>query len=66
MTAPSVLVDPVQKGLSLERVRDLLAGSMALGEGISAITLAGRSAGEIERAVKQALVRTCQCQSLSP
>jgi hypothetical protein len=48
-------LDPVQKGLSLEKVRDLLAGSMTLVGGISAITLSNPDPAAIDRAVKHAL-----------
>jgi uroporphyrinogen-III decarboxylase len=48
-------LDPVQKGLSLERIRDLLSGSMTLVGGISSITLAGRDFAAIDRDVKRAL-----------
>ncbi len=48
-------LDPVQKGLSLESIRDLLSGSLTLGGGISSITLGGRDRAEIERAVGTAL-----------
>ncbi len=48
-------LDPVQKGLSLEKVRDLLAGSMTLVGGISSITLAARDSAGIARDVRRAL-----------
>jgi uroporphyrinogen-III decarboxylase len=48
-------IDPVQKGLSLERIRDLLSGSMTLVGGISSITLSNRDDAVIDRDVKHAL-----------
>ncbi len=48
-------LDPVQKGLSLERVRDLLSGSMTLVGGISSLTLSSGSSGEIKDHVRRAL-----------
>lgn len=48
-------LDPVQKGLSLERIRDLLSGSMTLVGGISAITLGKPQPAGVERAVKHAM-----------
>ena len=48
-------IDPVQKGLSLERIRDLLSGSMTLVGGISSITLSNRDYSVIDRDVKHAL-----------
>lgn len=48
-------LDPVQKGLSLERVRDLLSSSMTLVGGISSIALSNRDNAVIERDVKHAL-----------
>jgi len=48
-------LDPVQKGLSLGRIRDLLSGSMALVGGISSITLSNRDYAVIDRDVKHAL-----------
>jgi len=48
-------IDPVQKGLSMERIRDMLSGSMTLVGGISSITLSGRDYPAIDRDVKHAL-----------
>ena len=48
-------IDPVQKGLSLEKIRDLLSGSMTLVGGISSITLSNRDYPAIDRDVKHAL-----------
>jgi hypothetical protein len=48
-------LDPVQKGLSLERVRDLLSDSMTLAGGISSLTLGSGSATEIQKNVRRAL-----------
>jgi len=48
-------LDPVQKGLSLERVRDLLSSSMTLVGGISSIALSNRDGAVIDRDVKHAL-----------
>jgi hypothetical protein len=48
-------LDPVQKGLSLPRVRDLLSGSMTLVGGISAITLGTAEPSKIEADVRLAL-----------
>jgi hypothetical protein len=48
-------IDPVQKGLSLERIRDLLSGSMTLVGGISSITLSNRDTAAIDRDVRHAL-----------
>jgi hypothetical protein len=48
-------LDPVQKGLSLRRARDLLSGSMTLVGGLSAITLGQRDSAAIERDVRHAL-----------
>lgn len=48
-------LDPIQKGLSLERVRDLLAGSMTLVGGISSLTLGSGTTTEIRKQVRHAL-----------
>jgi uroporphyrinogen-III decarboxylase len=48
-------IDPVQKGLSLEKIRDLVSGSMTLVGGISSITLSNRDFSAIDRDVKHAL-----------
>ena len=48
-------IDPVQKGLSLKRIRDLRSGSMTLVGGISSITLSNRDFAAIDRDVKHAL-----------
>jgi hypothetical protein len=48
-------LDPVQKGLSLERIRDLLPGTMTLVGGISALTLGSGDADEIRREVGHAM-----------
>ena len=49
-------MDPVQKGgLSLERVRDLLSGSMTLVGGVSAIALSNKDNAVLERDVRHAL-----------
>jgi hypothetical protein len=48
-------IDPVQKGLSLEKIRDLLSGSMTLVGGISSLTLSNRDFAGIDRDVKHAL-----------
>ncbi len=48
-------LDPVQKGLSLEKIRDLLSGSMTLVGGISSILLSNRDEAAIDRGVKRAL-----------
>jgi uroporphyrinogen-III decarboxylase len=49
-------VDPLDpKGLSLERVRDLLSSSMTLVGGISSIALSNRDAAVIDHDVKRAL-----------
>lgn len=48
-------LDPVQKGLSLEKVRDLLAGSMTLVGGISSITLGSGDLPAVDRAARDAL-----------
>jgi hypothetical protein len=48
-------LDPIQKGLSLEKVRDMLSGSMTLVGGISSITLSGRDYPRIDRDVARAL-----------
>ena len=48
-------LDPVQKGLSLEKIRDLLAGSMTLVGGISSLTLGSGGAAEIQKNVRHAL-----------
>jgi len=48
-------LDPVQKGLALEKIRDLLAGSMTLVGGISSITLGAGDTAGIEAAVRDAL-----------
>lgn len=48
-------MDPVQKGLSLEKIRDLLSGSMTLVGGISSICLSNRDFAAIDRDVKHAL-----------
>jgi hypothetical protein len=48
-------IDPVQKGLSMEKIRDLLSGSMTLVGGISSITLSNKDAAGIDRDVKRAL-----------
>jgi uroporphyrinogen-III decarboxylase len=48
-------LDPVQKGLSLERVRDLLSSSMTLVGGISSIALSNRDFAVIDRDVRHAL-----------
>jgi Uroporphyrinogen decarboxylase (URO-D) len=48
-------IDPVQKGLSMERIRDLLSGSMTLVGGISSITLNVGDFSAIDRDVKRAL-----------
>ena len=48
-------LDPVQKGLSLPRIRDLLSGSMTLVGGISSLTLGSGDAKKIETAVRHAL-----------
>ncbi|HET6486624.1 MAG TPA: uroporphyrinogen decarboxylase family protein, partial [Spirochaetia bacterium] len=48
-------LDPVQKGLSLEKVRGLLGGAMTLVGGISSITLGNGDAQAIDRAVRHAL-----------
>jgi hypothetical protein len=48
-------LDPVQKGLSLERVRDLLSDSMTLVGGISSLTLGSGSKTEIQEQVHHAL-----------
>jgi uroporphyrinogen-III decarboxylase len=48
-------IDPVQKGLSLEKIRDLLSGSMTLVGGISSIALGTRDSAAIDRDVKHAL-----------
>jgi hypothetical protein len=48
-------IDPVQKGLSLERIRDLLSGSMTLVGGISSLTLASGSPAVIEAEVGRAM-----------
>jgi hypothetical protein len=48
-------IDPVQKGLSMEKIRDMLSGSMTLVGGISSITMSNRDFPGIERDVKHAL-----------
>jgi hypothetical protein len=48
-------LDPVQKGLSLEKIRDLLAGSMTLVGGLSSISLSNRDFAGIDHDVKHAL-----------
>ena len=48
-------IDPVQKGLSLEKIRGLVSGSMTLVGGISSITLSNRDFSAIDRDVKHAL-----------
>ncbi|HTZ53121.1 MAG TPA: uroporphyrinogen decarboxylase family protein [Spirochaetia bacterium] len=48
-------LDPVQKGLSLDKVRALLGGSMTLVGGISSITLGTGDSAAVDRAVRQAL-----------
>lgn len=48
-------MDPVQKGLSLEKVRDLLSGSMTLVGGLSSILLSNKDSAAIDRDVKHAL-----------
>jgi hypothetical protein len=48
-------IDPVQKGLSLEKIRHLLSGTMTLVGGISSITLSTRDHAAIDRDVKHAL-----------
>jgi hypothetical protein len=48
-------LDPVQKGLSLEKIRDLLPGSMTLVGGISSLTLGSGSTAEIQQEVRRAL-----------
>jgi hypothetical protein len=48
-------LDPVQKGLSLEKIRDLLPGSMTLVGGISSLSLSSGSAAEIQQEVRRAL-----------
>ncbi len=47
--------DPVQQGLSLERIRDLLARRVTLVGGISALTLGAGDTRKIQAAVKEAL-----------
>jgi hypothetical protein len=48
-------LDPVQKGLSLPRIRDLLAGSMTLVGGISSLTLGSGDPARMEAEVRHAL-----------
>jgi hypothetical protein len=48
-------LDPVLPGLSLERVRGLLSGSMTLVGGVSSILLSNRDAEGIRRDVRRAL-----------
>ena len=48
-------LDPVQKNVSLERLRDLLGGRMTLVGGISAISLGSREPGRVEREVRRAV-----------
>jgi hypothetical protein len=48
-------LDPVQKGLSLPRARDLLSGSMTLVGGISSLTLGTADTPKIEAEVRHAL-----------
>jgi len=48
-------LDPVQKGLSMEKVRDLLSGTMTLVGGISSITLSTGNHIRIEDEVMRAL-----------
>jgi hypothetical protein len=48
-------MDPVQKGLSLEKVRDLLSGSMTLVGGFSSILLSNRDGAAIDAAIAHAL-----------
>jgi len=48
-------LDPVQKGLSLSKIRDMLAGSMTLVGGISSLTLGSGDPAQIEREVRHAL-----------
>ena len=48
-------MDPVQKGLSLEKVRDLLGGSMTLVGGLSSILLSNRDTEGVRRDVRRAL-----------
>jgi uroporphyrinogen-III decarboxylase len=48
-------IDPIQKELSLERVRERLGGRMTLVGGISTLTLASRRPEEIDRFVERAV-----------
>ena len=48
-------LDPVQKGLSLEKVRDMLSSCMTLVGGISSIVLSNRDFEAIDNGVKHAL-----------
>lgn len=48
-------LDPVQKGLSLEKARDLLSGRMTLVGGISSLTLGTGSKTEIQEHVRRAM-----------
>jgi hypothetical protein len=48
-------IDPVARGLSMEKVRDLLSGKMTLVGGISSITLSRRDFAGIDREVAHAL-----------
>ncbi len=48
-------LDPVQKNVPLERIRDLLGDRLTLVGGISAITLGSREPGRIERDVGRAM-----------
>ena len=48
-------LDPVQKEVSLERILDRLGGRLTLVGGISSLTLASRSPGEIEQYVQRSV-----------
>ncbi len=48
-------IDPVQDGISLERVRDLLGGRMTLVGGTNALSLTSGDAGRIGREVRNAV-----------